>query len=77
VRQLSNQHIVHPGLEIWKKAGYGRKAINVEDIPGVKEAGWQPDPHSQWRVRLVNAAGDRPPSKSLLHVFMRSVLRVG
>lgn len=77
VRQLSNQHVVHPGLDTWKKAGYGRKAISIEEIPGVREAGWQPDPHSHSRIRLVNTAGDRPPTKSSLHAFMRSVLRVG
>ncbi|XP_033516317.1 histone acetyltransferase GCN5 isoform X3 [Nicotiana tomentosiformis] len=36
IRELSNCHIVHPGIDFQKKeAGIPKKAIKVEDIPGL------------------------------------------
>ncbi|PQM40012.1 histone acetyltransferase GCN5 [Prunus yedoensis var. nudiflora] len=46
IRELSNCHIVYPGIDFQKKeAGVPKKIIKVEDIPGLREAGWTPD---QW-----------------------------
>ncbi|KAI8012484.1 Histone acetyltransferase GCN5 [Camellia lanceoleosa] len=46
IRELSNCHIVYPGIDFQKKeAGIPKKIVKVEDIPGLREAGWTPD---QW-----------------------------
>ncbi|CAD6205139.1 unnamed protein product [Miscanthus lutarioriparius] len=46
IRELSNCHIVYPGIDFQKKeAGIPRRLIKPEDIPGLREAGWTPD---QW-----------------------------
>ncbi|PON54399.1 Histone acetylase PCAF [Parasponia andersonii] len=40
IRELSNCHIVYPGIDFQKKeAGISKKLIKVEDIPGLRVAG--------------------------------------
>ncbi|XP_033516315.1 histone acetyltransferase GCN5 isoform X2 [Nicotiana tomentosiformis] len=73
IRELSNCHIVHPGIDFQKKeAGIPKKAIKVEDIPGLKEAGWTPDQYGHSRFKTVNSLSDQ---KSLT-AFMRSLLKI-
>ncbi|KAJ7526462.1 hypothetical protein O6H91_16G007500 [Diphasiastrum complanatum] len=77
IRELSNCHIVYPGLEIPKKdAGVPRRPLRIEDIPGLKEAGWAPDQFGYTRIRLVNATSEGPPTRQSLNNFMRSLLKV-
>eukprot|EP00164_Ancoracysta_twista_P027417 GFYU01053902.1.p1 GENE.GFYU01053902.1~~GFYU01053902.1.p1 ORF type:complete len:312 (-),score=113.04 GFYU01053902.1:204-1085(-) len=38
VKALSNSHVVHEGLDVFKE----KRAIPIEEIKGVKEAGWKP-----------------------------------
>ena len=38
VRQYSTANVVYPGIDRWKDGAMS--AMNVEDVPGVKEAGW-------------------------------------
>ncbi|KAK7824300.1 histone acetyltransferase gcn5 [Quercus suber] len=55
IRELSNCHIVHSGIVFEKKeAGIPKKIIKVEDIPGLRDAGWTPDQwgHSRFRISL-------------------------
>ncbi|KAH7285927.1 hypothetical protein KP509_33G051500 [Ceratopteris richardii] len=77
VRELSNCHVIYPGIEIPKKEfGIPRRPIRIEDIPGLKDAGWVPEqggPNS--RIRLMNSTTDGPPSRQALHVFLRTVLK--
>ncbi|KAL8466985.1 hypothetical protein ACS0TY_035894 [Phlomoides rotata] len=41
--ELSNCHIVYPGIDFQKKeAGIPKKPIK-DDVPGLREAGWTPD----------------------------------
>ncbi|MCO5602205.1 hypothetical protein L7F22_056333 [Adiantum nelumboides] len=77
IRELSNCHIVYPGIEISKKeAGIPRRPLRIEDIPGLKDAGWVPE---QWgansRIRLLNSTTDGPPTRQALHAFMRMLLK--
>ncbi|TVU31063.1 hypothetical protein EJB05_22730 [Eragrostis curvula] len=43
IRELSNCHIVYPGIDFQKKEGIPRRLMKPEDIPGLREAGWTPD----------------------------------
>lgn len=73
IRELSNCHIVYPGIDFQKKeAGIPKKAIKVEDIPGLREAGWTPDQYGHSRFKTVNSLSDQ---KSLT-AFMRSLLKI-
>ncbi|KAF5191703.1 Histone acetyltransferase gcn5 [Thalictrum thalictroides] len=76
IRELSNCHIVYPGIDFQKKeAGIPRKIINVEDIPGLKEAGWTSDDwgHSQFRI---NAFTDNTSNRQSLNAFMRALVKL-
>ncbi|XP_047253892.1 histone acetyltransferase GCN5 isoform X2 [Capsicum annuum] len=72
IRELSNCHIVYPGIDFQKEAGIPKKAIKVEDIPGLREAGWTPDQYGHSRFKTVNSLSDQ---KSLT-AFMRSLLKI-
>eukprot|EP00249_Psilotum_nudum_P017446 c26328_g1_i2 orf=716-2554(-) len=77
IRELSNCHIVYQGIEIPKKeAGVPRRPLRIEDIPGVKEAGWSPEQWGNIRIRLTNSNSDGPPSRQAINTFMRSVLKM-
>jgi len=76
IRELSNCHIVYSGIDIQKKeAGIPRKPIKVEDIPGLKEAGWTPDQWGYSRIRLMNIPSEGLPNRQALHAFMRSLFK--
>eukprot|EP00850_Spirogloea_muscicola_P023232 SM000340S12922 [mRNA] locus=s340:78495:81780:+ [translate_table: standard] len=77
IRELSNCHVVHPGLDFKKKEnGQLKSAVRIEDIPGVLEAGWTPEQCSIVRLRQLSShLSEGPPTKQQLHSFMRSLLR--
>lgn len=76
IRELSNCHIVYQGIEIPKKeAGVPRRPLRIEDIPGVKDAGWAPEHWGNTRFRLINSTTEGPPTRQSLHAFMRSLLK--
>ncbi|XP_031487712.1 histone acetyltransferase GCN5 [Nymphaea colorata] len=76
IRELSNCHIVYPGIDFQKKeAGIPRKVPKVEDIPGLKEAGWTPDQWGHSRFRVTNAAPDSVTYRQSLNAFMRTLLK--
>lgn len=73
IRELSNCHIVYPGIDFQKKeAGIPKKAVKVEDIPGLREAGWTPDQYGHSRFKTVNSLSDQRS----LTAFMRSLLKI-
>ncbi|XP_022146562.1 histone acetyltransferase GCN5 [Momordica charantia] len=75
IRELSNCHIVYPGLDFQKKeAGIPKKSIKVEEFPGLKEAGWTPDQWGFSRYRALNSA-DGISNQKHLTPFMRSLLK--
>ncbi|XP_002960878.2 histone acetyltransferase GCN5 [Selaginella moellendorffii] len=77
IRELSNCHIVYPGLEILKKDfNVPRRPLRPEDIPGLKEAGWTPDQLTTSRIRFVNSPNDGPPTRQALQGLMRSMLKL-
>ncbi|XP_058198117.1 histone acetyltransferase GCN5-like isoform X2 [Rhododendron vialii] len=72
IRELSNCHIVYTGIDFQKKeAGIPKKIINVEDLPGLKEAGWTPD---QWGYSRFNS-GDSASNQKFWTAFMHSLLK--
>ncbi|CAK7346495.1 unnamed protein product [Dovyalis caffra] len=76
IRELSNCHIVYPGIDFQKKeAGVPKKIIKVEDIPGLREAGWTPDQWGHSRFRTLNSSMDIATNQKHLTAFMRSLLK--
>ncbi|ERN01460.1 hypothetical protein AMTRI_Chr03g147880 [Amborella trichopoda] len=74
IRELSNCHIIYPGIDFQKKeAGISRK--KVEDIPGLREAGWTPDQWGHTRFRAFSPA-EIPNHRQQLNSFMRSLHKV-
>ncbi|XP_015969734.1 histone acetyltransferase GCN5 [Arachis duranensis] len=75
IRELSNCHIVYAGIDFQKKeAGIPKKIVKVEDIPGLREAGWTPDQWGHSRFRLSNAT-DNATNMKHLTAYMRSLLK--
>lgn len=78
IRELSNCHIVYPGIEIPKnkETGIPRRLLRIEDIPGLKDAGWVSEQGGgNSRIRLANSTTDGPPTRQALHGFMRVLLK--
>ncbi|KAL1825977.1 hypothetical protein ACET3Z_012755 [Daucus carota] len=76
IRELSNCHIVYTGIDFQKKeAGVPKKLIKVEDIPGLREAGWSPDQWGHSRFKTVNASADNTANQKSLTSFMRTLLK--
>ncbi|KAI3806031.1 hypothetical protein L1987_21921 [Smallanthus sonchifolius] len=75
IRELSNCHIVYPGIDFLKKeAGIPKRICKLEDIPGLREAGWTPDQWGHSRFKLFNASPDGTLNQKLTG-FMRSILK--
>ncbi|KAK8693942.1 hypothetical protein V6N13_071508 [Hibiscus sabdariffa] len=76
IRELSNCQIVYPGIDFQKKeAGIPKKVVKVEDIPGLKEAGWTPDQWGHTRFRSLIVSADNSTNQKHLTGFMRSLLK--
>ncbi|KHN02541.1 Histone acetyltransferase GCN5 [Glycine soja] len=74
IRELSNCHIVYAGIDFQKKeAGIPKKII--DDIPGLREAGWTPDQWGHSRFRTLNVSTDNATNQKHLNGFMRSLLK--
>ncbi|XP_027351681.1 histone acetyltransferase GCN5 isoform X2 [Abrus precatorius] len=74
IRELSNCHIVYAGIDFQKKeAGIPKKII--DDIPGLREAGWTPDQWGHSRFRTLSGSTDSATNQKHLTVFMRSLLK--
>ncbi|KAI5680167.1 hypothetical protein M9H77_01394 [Catharanthus roseus] len=77
IRELSNCHIVYPGIDFQKKeAGIPKKGIKVEDIPGLREAGWTPDQYGHSRFKIANPSTDGGSHLKSMTAFMRSLLKI-
>jgi len=50
IREISNSHVVHKGLENFKNA---KGIIQVEQIPGIRETGWRPPLQSDEDLNLL------------------------
>ncbi|KAI8574485.1 hypothetical protein RHMOL_Rhmol01G0357800 [Rhododendron molle] len=76
IRELSNCHIVYAGIDFQKKeAGIPKKIVKVEDISGLREAGWTPDQWGHSRFKTVNASGDNASNQKSLTMSMRALLK--
>ncbi|KAJ6685007.1 hypothetical protein OIU79_015145 [Salix purpurea] len=76
IRELSNCHIIYPGIDFQKKeAGIPKKIIKIEDIPGLREAGWAPDQWGHSRFKTLNSSKDSGTNQKHLIAFMRSLLK--
>ncbi|GMH37399.1 hypothetical protein BSKO_05272 [Bryopsis sp. KO-2023] len=69
IREKSKSHVEHPGLSLLGK----RKAIAIEEIPGVRDAGWKPTPPNKNQKLRVKDQWV-PASKANMHNFMQEVL---
>ncbi|KAI3760134.1 hypothetical protein L1987_50524 [Smallanthus sonchifolius] len=75
IRELSNCHIVYPGIDFLKKeAGIPKRICKLEDIPGLREAGWTPDQWGHSRFKYFNASPDGTLNQKLTG-FIRSILK--
>lgn len=75
IRELSNCHIVYPGIDFQKKeAGVPKRAIR-DDIPGLREAGWTPDQYGHSQFKPVNSSTDAASHQKQLTGFMRSLIK--
>ncbi|KAL8029096.1 hypothetical protein ABFX02_14G205900 [Erythranthe guttata] len=76
IRELSNCHIVYPGIDFQKKeAGIPKKTIKVEDIPGLREAGWTTEQYGHSRFKTVTLSTDATSHQKSLTAFMRSLIK--
>ncbi|KAL3531283.1 hypothetical protein ACH5RR_010605 [Cinchona calisaya] len=76
IRELSNCHIVYPAIDIQKKeAGIPMMVNKVEDIPGLREAGWTPEQYGHSQYKMVNSSEGVSNQKSMT-AFMRSLIKV-
>ncbi|KAM0937564.1 putative histone acetyltransferase chromatin remodeler Bromodomain family [Dioscorea sansibarensis] len=77
IRELSNCHIVYPGIDFQKKeAGIPRKSIKVDDIPGLREAGWTSDQWGHSRFKATNSSAESVAYRQQLNTFMRGLLKM-
>ncbi|CAA7399261.1 unnamed protein product [Spirodela intermedia] len=77
IRELSNCHIIYPGIDFQKKdAGIPRQPIKAEDIPGLREAGWTPDQWGHSRFRPSSASFDSAIYRQSINAFMRQLLKL-
>ncbi|KAG6487570.1 hypothetical protein ZIOFF_056158 [Zingiber officinale] len=58
-------------LRMQKEAGIPKNPIKVEDIPGLKDAGWTPDQWGHSKFRTTNAS-----ERQQLNNFMRNLLKL-
>lgn len=75
IRELSNCHTIYPGIDFQKKDGVPKKVIKVEDIPGLREAGWTPEQYGHSRFRQSITSGDGASYQKSLIALMRSLLK--
>ncbi|KAK6940751.1 Bromodomain [Dillenia turbinata] len=90
IKELSNCHVVHTGIDFskvhnlhkiigsdlnQKEAGIPKRFMKVEDMRGLREAGWTPDQWGYSRFRIVNASADSASYQKALTTFMRSLLK--
>ncbi|XP_027178603.1 histone acetyltransferase GCN5-like isoform X1 [Coffea eugenioides] len=77
IRELSNCHIVYKAIDFQKKeAGIPKKAIKVEDIPGLRDAGWTPDQYGHSQYKMVSSLTDGVSHQKAMTTFMRSLVKV-
>lgn len=73
VRQISNSHVVHKGLAHF--ASQPHQALAIEDIPGVREAGWTPGVAQPPQYKLlVDKLGVLDATPDNLATFMAGML---
>ncbi|KAL2510753.1 Histone acetyltransferase GCN5 [Abeliophyllum distichum] len=77
IRELSNCHIVYPGIDFQKKeAGIPKKNRQSRGIfPGLREAGWTPDQYGYSQFITLNSSSDGASHQKSLVAFMRSLLK--
>ncbi|XAR58592.1 Histone acetyltransferase [Bertholletia excelsa] len=77
IKELSNCHVVHNGINFQKKeAGIPKKVIKLEDIDGLRGAGWTPDQWGHSRFKNMITSGDSAPNQKCLTAVMRTLLKL-
>lgn len=78
IRQLSQCHVVHPGLPAFASGARGIH-VDIASIPGVAEAGWKPEDEipAPYRLLLQGDPGiPQPAEGDTLYAFMKEVVAV-
>ncbi|CAH8360226.1 unnamed protein product [Eruca vesicaria subsp. sativa] len=75
IRELSNCQNVYQVAEFQKKDGGSPKKIRVEDIPGLRDAGWTPDQWGHTRYKLFSGSGDNVTKQKQLNALIRVLLK--
>ncbi|CAG7905670.1 hypothetical protein BRARA_D00454 [Brassica rapa] len=75
IRELSNCQNVYQVAEFQKKEGGSPKKIRVEDIPGLRDAGWTPDQWGHTRYKLFSGSGDSVTKQKQLNALIRVLLK--
>ncbi|RID65240.1 hypothetical protein BRARA_D00450 [Brassica rapa] len=75
IRELSNCQNVYQVAEFQKKEGGSSKNIRVEDIPGLRDAGWTPDQWGHTRYTLFSGSGDSVTKQKQLNALIRGLLK--
>lgn len=73
IRQLSNSHVVYPGLQHFH--GSKRTQAPIESISGVKEAGWTPETSGSHKYKILLREGMVEPTQENLFKFMQVFLK--
>lgn len=72
LKEISNSHVVFPGIDIKSKKG-----IKIEDIPGLKEIGWKKENGGTLLTRgnpTTGFSARDKTSQDILHKHLQSVL---
>lgn len=72
IKEVSNTHMVYTGLACFEE---GKQQIDIQDIPGVKEAGWVPPSESQKSRERQQMAQQRNTPLAILQAKLGAVLK--
>ncbi|KAJ0245738.1 Bromodomain-containing protein [Hirschfeldia incana] len=75
IRELSNCQNVYQVAEFQKKEGGSPRKIRVEDIPGLRDAGWTSDQWGHTRYKLFSGSGDTVTKQKQLNALIRMLLK--
>jgi histone acetyltransferase len=72
IKKISNSHSIFPGYDFGGHDGIERRKMNIEDIKGVKEAGWKPPTRQSMRGQTDTRAS---PQLTELQAKLGAVLK--
>ncbi len=70
LKEISNSHIVFPGINVTEKKG-----LKIEEIPGLKEVGWKKEKNGTLNSRATGFSDRDKTSQETLHAHLSNVLQ--